>query len=69
MKKIYEVPICRIGYGHRTIRVEAGSEKAAISKALEVAGEYEYSEHESKYENVGGACVASDQVLPPDVLA
>jgi len=39
-----------MGYGFREITVEAENEEEAEQKALDVAGDYEYSEHDAKYE-------------------
>ena len=62
---IFDVPVCRIGIGHRTIRVAAKSRKAAIKKALEAAGNFEYSEKESKYE-ADEAFKSADQHIAAD---
>jgi hypothetical protein len=48
-KKLYCINVVRIGYGGRTIEVEATSEKEAEALALAEAGDYEYSEHSSGY--------------------
>lgn len=49
-KQTYEVVINRIAFASRTIEVEATSLKDAEKKALEVAGNYEFSEHGADYE-------------------
>lgn len=46
----YEVNVCRIGYAHRTILVEAKNEEEAKDIAVDKAGDYEFSEHSSDYE-------------------
>jgi hypothetical protein len=49
----YNVEMCRIGYGSRVIAVKAQSEKEASEKALDEAGDHEYSEKSSEYEVQG----------------
>lgn len=49
--KTYKIPIRRIGYSFKTIEVQAKTEGEAIDKALESAGNYEYSESSSEYEH------------------
>jgi hypothetical protein len=39
----YEVSITRIGYSHRRFEVEAGSELEAQEKAMDMAGDYDFS--------------------------
>lgn len=48
--KQYAVDIMRTGYGFRTLTVQASSEKEAIATALDIAGNYEFSEKSSEYE-------------------
>lgn len=48
--KTFDVHVCRIGYAHRTFQIEADNEKEAKEKALDEAGNYEYSENSSDYE-------------------
>jgi len=45
----FTISVCRTGYGFRDIDVEANSEEEASEKALELAGDHEYSEKESEY--------------------
>jgi hypothetical protein len=45
----YEVEVCRIGYGVRTITVKARNEVEAKELALEQAGDHAFSEHDSDY--------------------
>ena len=52
--KKFAVPVVRIGYGHRIITVEAESKKRAEARALESAGDFEYSEGDVEYELSGG---------------
>lgn len=47
---LYNVDVVRIGYGFRTIQVEAMDEQDATNKALEQAGSFEYTEKASDYE-------------------
>jgi hypothetical protein len=53
--RLWDVPVCRTGYGHATIRVEADTEEEAVAEALEVAGDHTYTEHDSDYCAVSGA--------------
>jgi hypothetical protein len=46
----YKVPILRISYGFKDIFVFANDEKEAIEKAIDEAGNYEFSERSSEYE-------------------
>lgn len=45
----YNVTMCRTGYSHRVITVEATSEHHAEEVALDIAGEFEFSEASSEY--------------------
>lgn len=49
MKK-FKVSVVRISYAVREIEIEAESEEAAKELALDEAGNYEFSEHNSDYE-------------------
>lgn len=46
----YTVLVIRTSYGNREIEVEADSEEGAREKALEEAGNHEFSEHTAEYE-------------------
>jgi hypothetical protein len=46
----FEVAVLRIAYGSRKIRVKAKSQFEAEQKALDEAGDYEFSEHDADYE-------------------
>jgi hypothetical protein len=46
----YTVLVIRTSYGNREIEVEANSEEEAKEKAIDEAGNYEFSEHTSNYE-------------------
>ena len=59
MKK-YEVSVTRIGYAHTTIEVEAESEEQAEQKAIDMAGNYDFSEHDADYECNGVTIVEPD---------
>lgn len=48
-KKTYEVEVCRTSYGFATIKIEAESEEEAEDLALEIAGNYDYSEKDADY--------------------
>ena len=45
----YQIEVCRIGYAHATIEVEASSMKEAENKALEEAPNHEFNEHGADY--------------------
>jgi hypothetical protein len=51
----WEVPVCRIGYSHRTIVVSAPDEEMAIERAVEEAGGESFSENISDYQAPDGA--------------
>lgn len=51
----YNITVCRTGYGFNTIEVEANNQKEAEEKALDEAGNHEYSEKSSEYTLDGGA--------------
>lgn len=46
----FQIPIIRSGFGCKTIEVEAENQKEAEEKALDEAGDYEFSEHTSEYD-------------------
>jgi hypothetical protein len=46
----FEVAVLRIAYGSRKIRVKAKSQFEAEEKAIDEAGDYEFSEHDVDYE-------------------
>lgn len=52
MKK-YSVSITRIGYAHTTFEVEAENEADAQEKAMDQAGNYDFSEVDADYECEG----------------
>ena len=45
----FSVTVCRIAYGYCTINVRSRSKKEAGDKALEMAGNYEFSTHNADY--------------------
>ena len=47
--KKYRVAVVRIGYGFKDLDIEATSKKRAREIALDVAGNYEYSEKTADY--------------------
>jgi hypothetical protein len=53
--KTFDVDVCRIGYGNRTIRVQATTAKKAERLAEDEAGSVEFSEHTAKYESQGAS--------------
>ena len=56
MKK-YSVSITRIGYAHTTFEVEAENEADAQEKAMDQAGDYDFSEGDADYECEGVTCL------------
>ena len=46
----FDVAVLRIAYGSRRIRVKAKSQFEAEQKALDEAGDYDFSEHDADYE-------------------
>lgn len=50
MNQEFEVEVVRIAYGFKTIKVTAQSPEEAKRKALEQAGNYEFSEKTSEYQ-------------------
>jgi hypothetical protein len=56
----FEVAVLRIAYGSRKIRVKAKSQFEAEQKALNEAGDYEFSEHDADYEIESVREVSSD---------
>lgn len=50
---VFKVSVSRTGYGYSTFEVEAKDSTEAKEKALEEAGDHDYSEHSSEY-NVEG---------------
>ena len=49
-KQTFNIEVIRIGYGSRTISVEAETYEQAQELALDKAGDYEYSEKSADYE-------------------
>ena len=49
-KVVFDVEVQRIGYGFRTLRIEAATAEEAREKALDIAGNFDYTEKESRYE-------------------
>ena len=45
----YDVHVTRIGHSSRTIQVSATNQEEAEKKALEAAGDLEFSEHDAEY--------------------
>lgn len=54
-KRTWSVPICRTSYAHKTLEVIATSEAEAIEKALDDAGDHEFSEKDADYSAPDGA--------------
>ena len=46
---VFEVNVCRVGYGHATLRIAADDVRDARLRALDEAGDHEYSEAASEY--------------------
>lgn len=49
------IPVVRIGYGFANIEVDANSQEEAEEKALDIAGDHEFTEKSSDYEIEGGS--------------
>lgn len=49
----WKVSVVRIGYSHLDITVEAATKAEAEDKAVEVAGNYLFSEHDADYKADG----------------
>ena len=45
----FSVHVVRIGYAHKEIEVEATSQEEANIKAINIASDYEFSEHDVEY--------------------
>lgn len=54
----YEVMITRIGYSSRRFEVTADSELEAQEKAMNMAGDYEFSEGDADYECDGAMLIS-----------
>ena len=46
----FNIPVTRIGYAHKTLKIQAPSRDKAIEIAREIAGDLEYSEKDADYE-------------------
>lgn len=53
--RIWNVPVLRTGFGSRTIDVIATTEEEAIEKAIDEAGDHEFSENDADYTAPDGA--------------
>ncbi len=53
--KIWVVPVCRTGFGSRTIEVIARTEQEAIDLAIDAAGDESFSENDAEYSAPDGA--------------
>lgn len=51
----WTVPVCRTAYAHHTMEVTARTEEEAIEKALDAAGDIEFSEKDADYSAPNGA--------------
>jgi hypothetical protein len=58
-KKVFDVSVTRVGYGHRVIQVQAETAAEAVRLAEDQAGNHEFSEHTSDY-TVEGVTLVSD---------
>ena len=56
----FDVAVLRIAYGSRRIRVKAKSQFEAERRALDEAGDYEFSEHDADYEIESVSIVSTD---------
>jgi hypothetical protein len=57
----YDVDVCRMGYGHLTLRVQAKNAKEAKRKALDEAGNHVFSENNADYSAEGVMEVEHDK--------
>ncbi len=48
-RKVFSVEVCRTGYAFCTIHVETTSQEKANEEALDMAGDFDYSEKSSEY--------------------
>lgn len=48
-KHVYSIHVCRIGYAHRDIDVDATNKKEAAALALEKASSLDFSEKDAEY--------------------
>lgn len=55
LPRIWKVPVCRTGFGSRTIDVIATTEDEAIEKAIDEAGNHEFRENDAEYSAPDGA--------------
>lgn len=53
-QKEFDIPVCRVGIGFTKITVQAKNRKEAEIKALDEAGDHDYSEKDAEYEVVDG---------------
>lgn len=53
--RIWKVPVCRTGFGSRTMEVIATTEEEALQKAIDEAGNHEFSENDAEYTATDGA--------------
>jgi len=53
--RIWMVPVCRTGWGSRTIEVLAKTEQEAIELAIDAAGSESFSENDAEYSAPDGA--------------
>ncbi len=49
----FKIQVLRIAFGTREIEVEAENSKKAEEKAINVAGDYEFNEHDAVYQAEG----------------
>ena len=45
----FKIEVARISYASRIIEIEADTEEQAKEKAIDEAGNYEFSEHDADY--------------------
>ncbi len=49
----FKVAVCRVGYSHKILEIDAENEKMAKNIALDSAGGYEFTENDCDYEIIG----------------
>jgi len=61
----YSVNVCRIAYGNRDIEITAPTKRLALKKAVEVAGNFLFSEHSSEYEAQSATLIKEPSKIIP----
>ena len=59
-EKKFSVSVTRISYSTREIEVSATNRNEAKNKALDVAGSYEFTEHDAEYKTYGASEITDE---------